>query len=144
MLRIRRGSRWTPWVESKAANFLLPFVLGRIGTVVLRGERIQMRERRVLEQLRRWRQAALWAPIVWFPLAIYALIVGSSTASIGIGLAGIVFAGLARGVVLLARCPRCETLFRDSPGGFRRVWDDASCEACSLSLFDLRRGGDHD
>ena len=99
-----------------------------------------MGERATLEQLRRWRQAAVWAPIAWFPLAIYALMTGRSAWSIGIGLSGLIFAGVARAVVWSARCPACAVPFRGSPGAFRRFWDDASCDACGLSLFELRRG----
>lgn len=99
-----------------------------------------MSDRTALEQLRRWRQAAVWAPIVWFPLAIYALIMGRSIWSIGIGLAGLAFAGLARTVVWSARCPACEAPFRTSPERFRSAWDESTCDACGLSLFELRRG----
>lgn len=87
---------------------------------------------------------AVWAPILWFPLVVYCLLVDRVLEATGLGLAGLVFAGLARGVVWFARCPACEKLFRRSPTGFRRIWDDASCEACGLSLFELRRGGAHD
>ena len=99
-----------------------------------------MRSQAALEQLRRWRQAAVWAPIFWFPLVIYAQIMGQSLASIGVGLAGLAFWGLARAVVWSARCPSCEAPFRQSPAGFERAWDESSCAACGLSLFELRRG----
>ena len=59
--------------------------------------------------------------------------------AIGIGLAGLAFAGLARVVVWSARCPGCQVPFKQLPSGFRRFWEDATCEACGLSLFELRR-----
>lgn len=99
-----------------------------------------MQPRRRLEQLRRFRQVAVWAPVVWFPLALYCLLVDRVNVSIGLGLAGIVFSILARAVVWSARCPACDEPFRSSPAGFRQIWDEASCAACGLSLFELRRG----
>jgi len=97
------------------------------------------RERARLEQLRRWKQAASWAPVFWFPLVVYALSIGETRVAATIGLAGTVFAGAARLAVWTARCPRCGETFRARPGGFRRVWDEAGCEACGVSLFALRR-----
>lgn len=99
---------------------------------------MQIRNR--LEQLRLWRQVAVWAPVLWFPLLVHFLLVDRTRMAIGLGLAGIAFAGCARGRVWIARCPACRKPFRDSEGGFRRIWDEASCAACGLSLFDLRRG----
>ena len=97
------------------------------------------RERKRLEQLRRWKQAASWAPVFWFPLVVYALSIGATGAALTLGLAGAVFSGAARLAVWSARCPRCRETFRARPGGFRHVWDEAACSNCGVSLFDLRR-----
>lgn len=97
------------------------------------------RERERLEQLRRWKLAASWAPIVWFPIVVFALSVSEPKVAATLGLAGTAFAGAARLAVWTARCPRCGEAFRARPGGFRRVWDEAGCVACGLSLFELRR-----
>ena len=108
-------------------------------------------ERGRLEQLRRWRQAAVWAPVVWFPGVVYGLLVGELALAMTLGFAGLVFAGVARGVVWLGHCPRCDASFGDSAAAFRRVWDHSSCAACGVSLFELRRAaegagasGEHD
>ena len=97
------------------------------------------RERVRLEQVRRWRQAAVWAPVVWFPLLVYGLSVGRTAIALTLGFAGLVFAGVSASIVWLSRCPRCGARYGDRSGGFRRIWDDATCEACGLSLFELRR-----
>jgi len=97
-------------------------------------------ERARLEQLRRWKIAAAWAPVFWFPLAVYALSIGETGVAFALPLAGAAFAGAARLAVLTARCPRCGERFRARPGGFRRIWDESACQACGLSLFALRRG----
>lgn len=97
-------------------------------------------ERGRLEQLRRWRQAALWAPVVWFPGLVYGLLVGRFALAMTLGLAGLAFTALARGIVWLARCPRCGERFGASDAAFRRAWDAAGCLACGVSLFALRRG----
>ena len=97
------------------------------------------RERARLEQIRRWKLAASWAPVFWFPLVVYALSVRETGVAATIGLAGTFFAGAARLAVWSARCPRCGEAFRGLPGGFRRIWDEADCIACGLSLFSLRR-----
>lgn len=99
-------------------------------------------ERRRLEQLRRWKQAASWAPIFWFPLLVFALSLGATGTALTLGLAGAAFAAAARFAVWSARCPRCGAAFRARPDGFRRIWDAASCAACGVSLFELRRAGD--
>ncbi|MFK7895569.1 MAG: hypothetical protein AB8G23_07015 [Myxococcota bacterium] len=93
-----------------------------------------------LEQFRRWRQAALWAPVLWFPLTVYAMAMQETRVALILGLSGLVFTVLARGVVWLGRCPRCEARFRDVENGFKTIWDAARCLACGLSLFELRRG----
>lgn len=97
------------------------------------------REQSRLEQLRRWKQAASWAPVAWFPLLVYLLSIGETRVAATIGLAGGCFAGAARLAVWSARCPRCGESFRKRPGGFRQIWDEAGCAACGLSLFALRR-----
>ena len=97
-------------------------------------------ERTRLEFLRRWRQAAVWSPVVWLPLVVYWILTDRAPLAIAFFLAGLAFVGIARTVVWLARCPRCEVPFRDTPAGFRRAWDETRCEACGLSLFELRRG----
>ncbi|MBY0398866.1 hypothetical protein K2X89_01125 [Myxococcota bacterium] len=94
-----------------------------------------------LEQLRRWKLAASWAPVAWFPVVVFALSVEQPLVAATLGLAGAVFAGAARAAVWSARCPRCGESFRARPGGFRRIWDEASCLACGVSLFELRRAG---
>lgn len=104
------------------------------------GSGASRRERARLEQLRRWKVAASWAPIGWFPLALLALAFGGTRAAATLVLAGAAFAGAARVAVWSARCPRCGLAFRARPGGFRRIWDEAACIACGLSLFVLRRG----
>lgn len=97
------------------------------------------RERARLEQLRRWKLAASWAPVVWFPIVVFALSVAQPRIAATLGLAGAAFAGAARLAVYRARCPRCGEAFRARSGGFRRIWDEAGCLACGLSLFELRR-----
>jgi hypothetical protein len=97
------------------------------------------RERARLERLRRWKQAAAWAPVFWFPVVVYALSIGETGVAATIGIAGTFFAGAARLAVWSARCPRCGESFRTRPGGFRRIWEEAGCLACGLSLFSLRR-----
>ncbi len=99
------------------------------------------RVRARLEYLRLWRQVAAWAPVVWFPVVVYTLLTERTEWALALGLAGLIFAGLARGVVWSASCPACAARFRASASGFRRIWDAASCEACGLSLFELRRHG---
>ena len=93
-----------------------------------------------LEMLFRWKQAAIWSPVVWLPLVVFWLLTDRTPMAIGLAIAGLVFVGLARVVVWSARCPGCEALFRGTPAGFRRVWNELACEACGLSLFELRRG----
>ena len=96
--------------------------------------------RRTFEALHRWRQAALWSPVVWIPLVLYWLLTDRPLLAVGLVIAGASFAGLARGVVWLARCPGCRRPFREAEAGFRRFWDQSECAACGLSLFGLRRG----
>lgn len=96
-------------------------------------------EQKRLEQLRRWKQAASWAPVFWFPLLVYALSMGATGVALTLGLAGAAFAGAARLAVWSARCPRCSESFRARPDGFRRVWDESACSGCGISLFQLRR-----
>ncbi len=93
-----------------------------------------------LEQLFRWKQAAIWSPVVILPLVVYWGLTERAAQAIGLAIAGGVFVGLARFVVGNARCPGCATRFRDTPAGARRIWNDLTCEACGLSLFELRRG----
>lgn len=93
-----------------------------------------------LEQFRRWKQAALWAPVFWFPLVVYSMAMKETRVALILGLAGLVFALLARGVVWLGRCPKCEARFRATPKGYKTIWDASTCLACGLSLFSLRRG----
>lgn len=97
------------------------------------------REQARLEQLRRWKLTAAWAPVVWFPLVVYSLSIEATRISLGLALAGIAFAGAARLAVWSARCPRCGQSFRGRTGGFRRIWEESGCLACGLSLFALRR-----
>lgn len=94
---------------------------------------------RKLESMWRWRQAANWSPVVWLPLVIYWSLTGRTAIGIGLAIAGLAFIGCARAIVGMSRCPGCETRFRDTPAGLRRIWNDLSCEACGLSLFELRR-----
>ena len=100
--------------------------------------------RRKLEGLHRWRQAALWSPVVWIPLVLYWLLTGRPQPAVGLVIAGACFVGLSRAVVWFAHCPGCNRPFREAEAGFRRVWDQAECAACGLSLFALRRGSDPD
>lgn len=100
------------------------------------------REQARLEQLRRWKLAASWAPVVWFPLGLFALSVGAHPVAAALVLAGIFFAAAARFAVWLARCPSCGEAFRARPGGFERAWDEAGCSACGASLFAMRRAED--
>jgi len=93
-----------------------------------------------LEQLFRWKQIASWSPVVLLPLVVYWGLTGRAAQAIGLAITGGVFFGVARIVVGHARCPACGTRFRDTPAGFRRIWNDLTCEACGLSLFELRRG----
>lgn len=94
-----------------------------------------------LERVWRWRQASVWAPVLWFPALVAALLCDRTALALAVGFAGILFAGLTRLVVWLGRCPRCAHRYRESSEGFRRVWDAAACASCGLSLFELRRGG---
>lgn len=93
-----------------------------------------------LERLFRWKQGAIWSPLVWLPLVVYWLLTGRTPLAIGLAIAGLAFVGVARLVVWSARCPACETRFRSSEALFRGVWNELRCEACGLSLFELRRG----
>ncbi|MBB84138.1 MAG: hypothetical protein CL931_10060 [Deltaproteobacteria bacterium] len=97
-------------------------------------------KRAKLEQLQRWKQAADWSPLVWLPLVVYWALTARASQAIGLAIAGAVFIAFARFVVGNARCPGCETRFRDMPAGFSRIWNELACEACGLSLFELRRG----
>ena len=93
-----------------------------------------------LEQLFRWKQVASWCPVVLLPLIVYWGLTERAAQAIGLAIAGAVFFGFARFVVMRARCPGCEARFSDTPAGARRIWNDLACEACGLSLFELRRG----
>ncbi|MAG30026.1 MAG: hypothetical protein CL908_03920 [Deltaproteobacteria bacterium] len=99
-------------------------------------------ERTKLEQLRRWRQAAVWAPVFWLPGVVYGLLVDAIALAMMLGFAGLVFALVARGVVWFGRCPRCGARFSETPSGFRRIWDESSCGACGVCLFELRRASE--
>ncbi|MHA7836800.1 MAG: hypothetical protein ACX98W_04995 [bacterium] len=92
-----------------------------------------------LEGIWRWRQVSVWAPVLWLPLLLHGLASGHAAIAFAVGLSGVVFAALTRGVVWLGRCPGCETRWRDSREGFQTVWDEAACRACGLSLFESRR-----
>ncbi len=98
------------------------------------------RVRSGLESLYRWRQAANWAPVMLLPLIVYWQLTDRTPLAIGAALSGFAFYAFARGWVYFARCPACEKQFRATPAGFRRVWDELSCAACGVSLFELRRG----
>jgi len=98
-----------------------------------------VRERRHLEQIRLWRSLAAWAPVVWFPVLIFGLLTGRTALAITLSLVGLLFAAVARAVVWSGHCPRCGVHFGSSTGVFRRVWDQAGCLDCGLSLFALRR-----
>ncbi len=101
-------------------------------------------KRAKLEQLQRWKQAANWSPLLWLPLAVYGALTARASQAIGLAIAGLVFIAFARFVVGNARCPACEARFRDTPAGFSRIWNEMACEACGLSLFELRRSGARD
>lgn len=94
-----------------------------------------------LEQVWRWRQVAVWAPVGWVPVVLHALLSGRTSLALAIGIAGLLFAGLARSVVWLGCCPGCRARWRESQASFQTVWDEAKCRACGLSLFELRREG---
>ena len=98
------------------------------------------RVRNALESIHRWRQSASWSPVVLLPLVVYWQLTDRTPLAIGAALAGGAFVLFARGWVYFARCPACETRFGSTPAGFRRIWDDLACEACGVSLFELRRG----
>ena len=95
---------------------------------------------RKLEGLHRWKLFAIWSPVVWLPLSVYWMLTNRSPLAIGFAIAGVAFFGFARGVIYFSRCPECEKAFRDSPVGFRRIWNELCCDACGISLFELRRG----
>jgi hypothetical protein len=92
-----------------------------------------------LEQLRRWRQAAVWAPVLWFPIILTAFALDELRLAIAGVFAGSLFAAICVAVVWFGRCPQCTARFGDSSETFRHFWDDATCHACGLSLFELRR-----
>ncbi len=103
------------------------------------------RLRVLLEGLQRWKQAAVWSPIAILPLVIWSLSTTRTYLAVTGVLAGIVFNGLARARLALARCPICGTRFGSTAEGYRRVWHDLACDMCGRSLFDLRRAsGPHD
>ena len=97
------------------------------------------RRRAKLEGVRRWRQAAAWSPVAWLPLVVYWLSTERAPLAVAFALAGVAFMLIARCVVWSTRCPQCETRFGATPAGFRRIWNDMVCDACGLSLFELRR-----
>ncbi len=96
-------------------------------------------ERARLERIRHWRQAVVWAPVFWLPFVVYGFATQRTGMALTLGFAGLVFAGLGRSIVWFGRCPGCRVRFGTRPDGFRRIWDDATCDACGLSLFVLRR-----
>lgn len=98
------------------------------------------RTRRELEALFRWRQAANWSPVVLLPLVVYWQLTDRTPLAIGAALAGLAFYLFARGRVYLARCPACGERFSATPAGHRRIWEALACDACGVSLFELRRG----
>ncbi len=98
-----------------------------------------MNERTRLERIRRWRQAAVWAPVFWFPVILTGFALGHFAVALTLALAGFVFAGICGAVVWLGRCPRCNARLGMSSKSFRRIRDAATCDACGLSLFELRR-----
>ena len=99
----------------------------------------ERRDRSLFEGLRRWRQAAVWAPVLWFPAVLTAFALGYQVIAVASAFAGILFAGICAGMVWFGRCPRCESRFGISVNVFRQFWDQASCANCGSSLFELRR-----
>ncbi len=97
------------------------------------------RLRVVLEGLHRWRQAAVWSPILILPALIWGLSTGRVVLALTGAIGGLVFNGLARARVAMARCPVCGERFGHTPAGYRRIWHDLACATCGRSLFDLRR-----
>ena len=93
-----------------------------------------------LEGLHRWQQSAQWSPVVLLPLIIYWLFTDRAPLAIGAGIAGASFYAFARARVTRARCPACETRYGSTPAGSDRIWNEMACDACGLSLFELRRG----
>ena len=53
------------------------------------------------------RRTFAWAPVLWFPTALALVAAGWSVSGFAVGLSGIVFAALLRGLLRLAKCPRC-------------------------------------
>lgn len=104
-----------------------------------RGSRRLGNEQSRLERVRLWRQAAVWAPILWFPLMVTGFAMSRPGIAVMLAIAGLVFAGVCVSVVWSSRCPRCRERFGRSAANFRRIWDDAACQSCGLSLFELRR-----
>lgn len=92
-----------------------------------------------MEFIRRWRRAAAWSPVFWFPVALYFLLTERLFVALTLFLAGLIFAGVARAIVASRRCPACQERFGGSGAQFRSAWNESSCGACGLSLFDLRR-----
>ncbi len=103
------------------------------------------RLRVLLEGLQRWKQAAVWSPIAILPLVIWSLSTTRTYLAVTGVLAGIVFNGLARARLALARCRCCVTGWVSPAEGTRRFGPSRGCDWGGRSLFDLRRAsGPHD
>ena len=90
-----------------------------------------------LEQIRRWGQAAVWAPVLWFSIILAAFALGELRLAIAGVFSGLLFAAMCIAVVWFGRCPRCTARFGDSSEALRRFWDDATCHACELYFFNF-------
>ena len=104
------------------------------------GRPVSQEALRAFARLRALRQAAVWAPIVWFPVALSLLAVGAFGPACAMLLSGVSFALILRAAVRFAHCPNCGHPFRSSAEDFREIWNEARCLDCGLSLFELRRG----
>lgn len=92
-------------------------------------------ETEALLRIHHLRQAAAWAPVVWFPLVLVLVSIGASSVGLGLGIAGAAFSGILCGVVAVTRCPRCNERYASVSGGIRKIWQRDRCTSCGLSRY---------
>jgi hypothetical protein len=62
-----------------------------------RTEPDNLRETRALSRVHYLRQAAAWAPVVWFPAVLVLILVGNEALGLAVGIAGAAFSLILRG-----------------------------------------------